>query len=143
MANSSSIGAPATKYITPQPNRTKAACPKSGCIARIRTITTASRNDQSRPGGPPRSCAAAIIHAATTIKPGLRNSDGWMEAKPSEYQRVAPFPKSVPKKGSKASPMNAITKPSTARRRTRMGLIMEVTSMATRAAPPKIACRVT
>ncbi len=38
-----------------------------------------------------------------TTKPGLRNSDGCTEAKPSEYQRTAPLPKSVPRTGRSAS----------------------------------------
>ena len=33
-------GAPATKYITPQENSTKEACPKSGCSASIRLTTS-------------------------------------------------------------------------------------------------------
>ena len=50
---------------------------------------------------------AAIIQADTTRKTGFRNSDGCTEAKPSEYQRVAPLPKSVPKKGSNANATKA------------------------------------
>ena len=77
------------------------------------------------------------------MKPGFRNSEGWNEAKPSEYQRVAPLPKSVPKKGSNANATKATTKPSTARRRTSTGDIIEVSSIAISANPPKNACRCT
>ena len=86
---------------------------------------------------------AAIIQAATTTKPGFRNSDGWIDANPSEYHRTAPLPKSVPKNGSKARATNAAMKPSTARRRTSVGDIMDVMIIAIRASPPKNACRST
>ena len=33
-------------------------------------------NDHVLPGGPATSFEAAIIHPATMMKPGLRNSDG-------------------------------------------------------------------
>ena len=103
----------------------------------MNTMVIINRNDQSRPGGPPRSCAAAIIQAAATTKPGLRNSEGWMEAKPSEYHRVAPLPKSVPKIGSKASAAKAVKNPRMASRRTRVGDISEVISIAKSASVPK------
>ena len=143
MITRSSIGAPATKYITPQPNSTRHACPKSGCSASIRTIATQSAKLHAVPGGPWIWWLAAIIQAATTTKPGLRNSEGWTEAKPSEYQRTAPLPKSVPKKGRSARPTKATRKPSTARRRTRVGDIIDVTIIAISASPPKKACRST
>ena len=89
------------------------------------------------------SCAAAISQAQMMTKQGLRNSDGWTLAKPSEYQRVAPFPKSVPRTGSRASAAKAPRKPITPIRRTMSGDIMEITSITTMPTPPKKACRVT
>jgi hypothetical protein len=53
-----------------------------------------------RPGGPNRSNEPAISQAAISTKPGFRNSDGCRLKKPSEYQRTAPLPKSVPSQGS-------------------------------------------
>ena len=137
------IGAPATKYITPQQNSTKAAWPKSGCSARSATMIAVSAKDQVLPGGPPISWLAAISQAATTTKPGLRNSDGCTEAKPSEYQRTAPLPKSVPSTGSSASAANAARKPSVASRRTSCGDIIDRRTITAIATPPKNACRVT
>ena len=77
------------------------------------------------------------------MKPGFRNSDGWIEAKPKLNQRTAPLPKSVPKTGNKAKAMNAPTNPMTPMRRTISGVIIEVPSIATIAIPPKNACRCT
>ena len=140
---SSTKGAPATKYITPQPNSTRHACPKSGCSASINTIEIHKAKDHVLPGGPLISSAAAIIHAATTTKPGLRNSDGWKDAKPIEYQRTAPLPKSVPKNGSRASATKERRKPTIAKRRTIIGVIIDVSTIAITASTPKTACRCT
>ena len=137
------MGAPATKYITPQPNSTRHACPKSGCRASISTMAMQSAKDHVFPGGPLISSEAAIIQAATTTNPGLRNSEGWKLAKPSEYQRTAPLPKSVPKNGSSASATKEAMNPMMASRRTRRGDIIEVRIIATTATPPKNACRST
>ena len=52
----------------------------------------------SFPGGPLISLEAEINQAVTTKKQGFKNSDGCKEAKPKVYHRVAPFPKSVPKR---------------------------------------------
>ncbi len=81
--------------------------------------------------------------AVTTTNPGLRNSDGCTEAKPSEYQRTAPLPKSVPNSGSSASASNDTANPTTANRRTSRGAIIDVSSMTAIAPPPNTACRVT
>ena len=76
-------------------------------------------------------------------KPGLRNSDGWNEAKPRLIQRTAPLPKSVPITGSATKAAKAHRNPKTPIRRTCRGVIIEMTSAATRARPPKNAWRVT
>ena len=123
--------------MTPQPNSTSAACPKSGCSARKPTITNASAKEIALPGGPFRSWLAEISQALRITKNGLRNSEGWTEAKPIENQRTAPLPKSVPKIGSSARAAKAPTKPSTPSRRTRWGDIIEVPSIARIASPPK------
>ncbi|CAI8242044.1 Uncharacterised protein [marine metagenome] len=68
------------------------------------------------------------------------NSDGCIEAKPSEYQRVAPFPKSVPKSGKNAKDTNAIPNAMVARRLIVAGANIEVMIIATRERPPKTAC---
>ena len=75
------------------------------------------------------------------MKQGLRNSDGCTEAKPSENQRTAPLPKSVPKTGSKAKAIKDKRKPSTPMRRTMSGDIIDTATMTTMATPPKKACR--
>ena len=84
-----------------------------------------------------------IIQPTKTIKPGFRNSEGWMDPKPSEYQRTAPLPKSVPRNGSRAMPTKEIANPRTARRRTVLGDIMVMMNMVTSASDPNIACRST
>ncbi len=93
------------------------------------------------PGGPATSVEAAIIQAAVTTKPGLRNSDGCTEPKPSEYHRTAPLPKSVPKIGRNPSATNETPQPITARRRTCTGVIIVVSTIAASATAPKTACR--
>ena len=60
-----------------------------------------------------------------------------------EYQRTAPFPKSVPKNGSKASATKDTRNPTIARRRTITGVIIDVSTMAITASTPKTACRCT
>jgi branched-chain amino acid transport system permease protein len=52
IATSSRMGAPATKYITPQPKSTSAACPKSGCRASMKTMASVTTKLSRRPGGP-------------------------------------------------------------------------------------------
>ena len=81
--------------------------------------------------------------AQIAIKPGLRNSDGWIEAKPSDSQRVAPLPKSVPMTGSARTVAKAPRNSSTPRRRTCTGDSMDTTSITPSAMPPKAACRET
>ena len=87
------------------------AWPKSGCIARNPTTTTASKNENNLPGGPFKSRLAAINQAATTMKPGFKNSDGCTEAKPKENHRTAPLPKSVPNIGNRISATKDTAKP--------------------------------
>ncbi|GGC18860.1 hypothetical protein GCM10011363_39420 [Marivita lacus] len=70
------IDAPDMKYITPQPNSTKAAWPKSGCRANMRTILTVRKKEKAAPGGPFGSSLAARNHAITITNVGFRNSDG-------------------------------------------------------------------
>ena len=81
--------------------------------------------------------------AQRAMKPGLRNSDGWTEAKPRLSQRVAPLPKSVPMKGSATTVRNAPAKSTTPKRRTCTGDIIEITSITAMPMPPKTACLVT
>ena len=100
-------------------------------------------NEYIRPGGPPTSSPAEISQAATTTKPGLRNSEGCNDANPSEYQRTAPLPKSVPKNGKPIRAMNDTKNPITAKRRTIRGDIIETANITIIAMPPKIACLVT
>ena len=54
------IGAPATKNITPHANKISEACPKSGCNASRMTKSAVSMKDHDLPGGPFKSCDAAI-----------------------------------------------------------------------------------
>ena len=117
------------------------ACPKSGCSARNATTTINTPKLINLPGGPPGSFAEAISHAEIMMKTGFRNSDGWREMKPSEYQRVAPLPKSVPKAGSNIRAAAAKKNPITPSRRTMSGDIIDVPNMTTNAMPPKNACR--
>ena len=140
---SRNIGAPPTKYITPHAKSTRQAWPKSGWSASSRHTVAAKIAEYIRPGGPPRSCAEAISHAATTINPGLRNSDGWTEKPPSDSQRTAPLPKSVPMNGSAMMMANVTPKPSVARRRTSLGDIIEVMNMVIIASIPNWACLIT
>ena len=106
-------------------------------MARKPTTVSATPNEIIRPGGPFKSCAAAISQAVRIIKPGLRNSDGCTDAKPKENQRTAPLPKSVPKIGSKASATKDARNPRTPIRRTISGDIMEKSTITTIATPPK------
>ena len=77
--------------------------------------------------------------AETMTKPGLRNSEGWNEAKPSEIQRTAPLPKSVPITGRAIRVRKANAKPTTPMRRTCCGLIIEIATITTRPTPPNSA----
>ncbi len=95
--------------------------------------------DQALPGGPLISSEAAIIQAEATTKPGFRNSEGCIEAKPRLYQRVAPLPKSVPRNGKSASATKATRKPITANRLTTSGDIIEVSNIARIARLPNTA----
>ena len=95
------------------------------------------------PGGPPTSWLAAMNHATSATKPGLRNSDGWIEVNPRLSHRVAPLPKSVPITGSATTVRNATAKITTPSLRTCRGDIIEITSITTSATPPKIPCRLT
>ena len=94
----------------------------------------------SFPGGPLISLEAEIIQAVTTKKQGFKNSDGCKEANPKVYQRVAPFPKSVPKTGSNTSPINEITKPITASLLTKSTDIIDKVIIVTIDSEPKITC---
>src|SRR5690625_303894 len=114
---SRNIGAPDAKNIAAQRLSTSMACPKSGWRARIAAIAAASRPEMSRPGGPPCSIAPAISQAAVRASAGLMNSDGCSAMKPSEYQRAAPLPKSVPNQGSAAIAMKETRNSSTPKRR--------------------------
>ena len=71
------------------------------------------------------------------------NSEGCREIKPSEYQRVAPLPKSVPKMGNKTKASIANPNATVAQRRTVEGDIIEVMVIAIKAMAPKTACRST
>ena len=95
------------------------------------------------PGGPPKWVDAANSHAVMTMKPGLRNSDGCTDANPSEYQRVAPLPKSVPKTGSNNNDTNAPKNPKTASRRTITGYIIDTAIITAIAVPPNTVWRIT
>ena len=113
------------------------AWPKSGCIAKNAATTIAIANEICFPGGPLISMLEAKSHAETTINTGFRNSDGCTDVKPNEYQRTAPLPKSVPKNGSKAKATNVITNANVDRRRNNLGSIIDATSIAIKATPPK------
>ena len=88
-------------------------------------MTIARAKEIALPGGPFRSWLAEISQALRITKNGLRNSEGWTEAKPIENQRTAPLPKSVPKTGSNINAVKARAKPRTPARRTIAGLSME------------------
>ena len=78
-----------------------------------------------------------------TAKDGFRNSAGCTEITLSEYQRIAPLPKSVPNTGRSASATTETAKPSTAQRRSRSGDIIDTTSISTSENAPNAACRQT
>ena len=77
------------------------------------------------------------------MKPGFTNSDGWNEAKPSEYQRIAPLPKSLPRKGSKASATKDRAKPTMPMRRTISGESIEAPIITASAMAPNCPCLIT
>ena len=119
------------------------AWPKSGCRARKATSTKRSPNEINLPGGPATSVEAAISHAETMTKPGLRNSDGWKDTKPNEYQRIAPLPKSVPRRGRQTKAKKATAKPITPARRIALGDRSEKPNIVAKATAPKAASRCT
>ena len=122
---------------------TSPAWPKSGCIASTMVRSTATTNDIARPGGPPMSVEAAISQPAKIAKAGFRNSDGCTETTLSEYQRIAPLPKSVPNTGRSASATTDSPKATTPQRRSLSGDIIETASSTASATTAKAACRQT
>ena len=103
-------------------------------------MTIVNTNEISLPGGPLISLDAEIIQAVTTKKHGFKNSEGCKEANPKVYQRVAPFPKSVPKIGSKIRPINDKTKPIIASLLTKSTDIIDKAIKVTIDSEPKITC---
>jgi hypothetical protein len=103
-------------------------------------MTVVNTNEISLPGGPLISLDAEIIQAVTTKKQGFKNSEGCKEANPKVYQRVAPFPKSVPKIGSNMRAINEKTKPITANLLTKSTDIIDNEIIVTIDSEPKITC---
>ncbi|MEI9887548.1 MAG: hypothetical protein WDN08_13810 [Rhizomicrobium sp.] len=62
-------------------------CPTSGCISRMARAGTISRKVMTGLGSF-IGLRSAMIAAASTAKPGLRNSDGWSENRPSSIERA-------------------------------------------------------
>ncbi len=87
--------------------------------------------------------APAISQAAMMAKAGLRNSDGCRPMTPSEYQRTAPLPKSVPNQGSAAQAASVPRNIRTPRRRIATVLIIESTPMTPRPTIANTAWRTT
>ena len=142
-ATSSTIGAPEAKSIAAQTLSTSIAWPKSGCMTRSAAMPAAMRPESVRPGGPPCSMAPAISQAVVIAKAGFRNSDGCRPMTPSEYQRTAPLPKSVPNQGSAAQATAVPRNISTPRRRIATVFIIESKAMTPRPATAKTAWRTT
>ena len=103
-------------------------------------MTIVNISEINFPGGPLISLEAEIIQAIKIKKQGFKNSEGCNEANPKVYQRVAPLPKSVPKKGSKVSPMNEKIKPMTASLLTKFTDIIDNEIIVNKDIEPKIIC---
>ncbi len=106
-------------------------------------MPTAISPEMVRPGGPKRSNEPHMSQAAARTKAGFRNSEGCRLKKPSEYQRVAPLPKSVPSQGSSAVANKAAAKRIRAQRRTRLSEDMEIAASALSPTMMKTAWRTT
>ena len=73
-------------------------------------------------------------------KQGFKNSEGCNEANPKVYQRVAPFPKSVPKIGSNIRLIKEKTKPINANLLTKSTDIIDSANIVAIDSEPKITC---